>query len=51
MKYPNKDPSWGYDAYNSIKKLLTKSPDPPSRGLGALGDLGGGGLGLWGLRV
>ena len=25
------DPNWGYGTYTSLKILVTKSPDPPSR--------------------
>ena len=28
--YPKRDPNWGYDTNEPIKKLLTKPPDPPS---------------------
>ena len=49
----------GYDTYKSIKQPVTKSPDPPSRGLGGgsfkgsskgsiKGFIGFEGLGVWG---
>ena len=30
-KYPKRDPDWGYGTYNSMKQLLSNSPDAPSK--------------------